>query len=171
VEVGQRVAAGTNIARVADPAKLKAQIKIPETEARDIEPGLPVSVDTRNGIVIGHVSRLDPAVQDGTVLADVTFNGAELPRGARPDLSVEGTVQLERIADTLVVNRPAFAREDSTVGLFRLSPDGAQATRVKVKLGHGSVDVVQVLDGLHAGDRIILSDTSAYDSSERIRLR
>jgi HlyD family secretion protein len=171
VEAGQRVTAGMNIARVADPSKLKAQIKIPETQARDIEPGLPVSVDTRNGIVLGHISRLDPAVQDGTVLVDVTFNGAPLPRGARPDLSVEGTVQLERVADALIVNRPAFGREESTVGLFRLSADGSEATRVKVRLGRGSVDVVEVLDGLRAGDKIILSDTTAYDGSERVRLK
>jgi HlyD family secretion protein len=171
VEAGQRVAAGTNLARVADPAKLKAQIKIPETQARDMRPGLPVSVDTRNGVAEGHVSRVDPAVQDGTVLVDVTFNGAPLPRGARPDLSVEGTVELERIPDALIVNRPAFGREESTVGLFRLSPDGTEATRVQVQLGRGSVSVVEVRAGLRAGDQIILSDTSAYDNAPRIRLR
>ena len=171
VEVGQRVTAGVNLARVADPAKLKAQIKIPETQARDVAPGLPVSVDTRNGVIIGHISRLDPGVQDGTVLADVTFNGAPLPRGARPDLSVEGTVELERVPDTLIVNRPAFGREDSTVGLFRLSADGTEATRVKVQLGRGSVSVVEVREGLRAGDQVILSDTSAYDNSERIRIQ
>jgi HlyD family secretion protein len=171
VEVGQRITAGTNLARVADPAKLKAQIKIPETQARDIEPGLPVSVDTRNGVIEGRVSRLDPAVDAGTVLTDVTFNGAPLPRGARPDLSVEGTVELERIPDTLIVNRPTFGREDSTVGLFRLSPDGTEATRVQVQLGRGSVNVVEIRSGLKAGDQIILSDTSAYDGAARIRIR
>ncbi len=170
VEVGQRVTAGANLARVADPTRLKAQIKIPETQARDIQPGLPVSVDTRNGLVEGTVSRIDPAVQEGTVLVDVSFNGAPLPRGARPDLSVEGTVELEHINDALIVNRPADGREESTVGLFRLSADGTEATRVKVQLGRGSVSQVEVRAGLQAGDRIILSDTSAYDGSERIRL-
>ncbi len=171
VEVGQRVPAGTNLARVADPAQLKAQIKIPETQARDVVVGQNVSVDTRNGVITGHVARLDPAVLAGTVLADVTFNGVPLPRGARPDLSVEGTVELDRILDTLVVNRPAFGREDSAVGLYRLSADGSEATRVKVQLGRGSVGEVEVRDGLRAGDQIILSDTSAYDSSERIRIK
>jgi HlyD family secretion protein len=170
VEAGQRVAAGANLARVADPTQLKAQIKIPETQARDVQPGLPVSVDTRNGIVEGHVSRVDPAVQDGTVLVDVTFNGAPLPRGARPDLGVEGTVQLERLPDAIIVGRPAFGREESTISLFRLAPDGRTATRVKVSLGRGSVDVVEVRAGLKPGDQVILSDTSAFDANEQIRL-
>jgi HlyD family secretion protein len=170
VEAGQRVAAGANLARVADPTQLKAQIKIPETQARDVLPGLPVSVDTRNGVVDGHVSRVDPAVQDGTVLVDVTFNGATLPRGARPDLGVEGTVQLERVPDAIIVGRPAFGREESTISLFRLGPDGRTATRVKVSLGRGSVDVVEVRAGLQPGDRVILSDTSAFDANEQIRL-
>ena len=153
VEVGQRITAGTNLARVADPAKLKAQIKIPETQARDIQQGQPVSIDTRNGLADGRVSRIDPAVEGGTVLVDVTFNGAALPRGARPDLSVEGTVELERIDDALIVNRPAFGQEESTVSLFRVSPDGSEATRVRVTLGRGSVSVVEVRDGLRAGDQ------------------
>ena len=170
VEVGQRITAGVNLARVADPTKLKAQIKIPETQARDIQQGLPVSVDTRNGLADGRVSRIDPAVLAGTVLVDVTFNGAALPRGARPDLSVEGTIELERIDDTLVVNRPAFGQEESAVSLFRLSPDGSEATRTRVTLGRGSVSVVEVRDGLRAGDRVIISDTSAFDSSDRLRL-
>ena len=171
VEVGQRVTPGVNLARVADPAKLKAQIKIPETQARDVALGLPVEVDTRNGVITGRLSRLDPAVQAGTVLADVTFDGAPLPRGARPDLSVEGTVEIERIPDTLIVNRPAFGREESNVGLFRLSADGTEATRVKVQLGRGSVSVVEVRSGLNPGDQVILSDTSAFDGNERIRLQ
>ena len=170
VEVGQRITAGTNLARVADPTKLKAQIKIPETQARDIVPGLPASVDTRNGVAEGKVSRVNPAVTEGTVLVDVTFDGQTLPRGARPDLSVEGTVEIERIADTLVVGRPAFGREDSETTLFRLSADGSEADRVKVRFGRGSVGTVEVRDGLRAGDRIILSDTSAYDNAEQIRL-
>ena len=170
VEVGQRITAGTNLARVADPTRLKAQIKIPETQARDIVPGLPAGVDTRNGVADGKVSRVNPAVTEGTVLVDVTFDGQTLPKGARPDLSVEGTVEIERIADTLVVGRPAFGREDSEITLFRLSADGSDADRVKVRLGRGSVGTVEVRDGLRAGDRVILSDTSAYDSAEQIRL-
>ena len=171
VEVGQRITAGTNLARVADPTQLKAQIKIPETQARDIQPGLAAAVDTRNGVAEGHVSRVDPAVHDGTVLVDVTFGGTPLPRGARPDLSVEGTVQLENIPDALIVGRPAFGREDSTVSLFRLSTDGEEATRVRVKLGRGSVNLVEVRAGLQPGDKIILSDTSAYDEHDHIRIR
>ena len=170
VEVGQRVTAGTNLARVADPAKLKAQVKIPETQARDIVPGLPANIDTRNGVVEGRVSRVNPAVTEGTVLVDVTFAGKALPRGARPDLSVEGTVELERIADTLVVGRPAFGQEESQVSLFRLSADGSEAGRVKVQLGRGSVGAVEVRGGLQAGDRVILSDTSAYDNQDKLRL-
>ena len=171
VQVGQRLTAGTNLARVADPAQLKAQIKIPETQVRDIQPGLPATVDTRNGLAEGRVSRVDPAVQEGTVLVDVTFSGAPLPRGARPDLSVEGTITLDNIPDALVVGRPAFGREESSVSLFRLSPDGEEATRVKVQLGRGSVNTVEVLAGLQAGDKIILSDTSAYDEHDHLRLR
>ena len=171
VEVGQRITAGTNLARVADPTQLKAQIKIPETQARDIQPGLTAAVDTRNGVAEGHVSRVDPAVHDGTVLVDVTFGSTALPKGARPDLSVEGTVELENIPDALIVGRPAFGREDSTVSLFRLSPDGEEATRVKVELGRGSVNLVEVRNGLQPGDKIILSDTSAYDEHDQLRLR
>ena len=170
VEVGQRVQAGTNLARVADPTRLKAQVKIPETQARDIQPGLPASIDTRNGVAEGKVSRVNPAVTEGTVLVDVTFNGAALPRGARPDLSVEGTVELERIADTLTVGRPAFGQEEGTVSLFRVSADGRGAERVRVRLGRGSVGSVEVREGLRAGDRVILSDTSAYDTHETVRL-
>ena len=170
VEVGQRIAAGTNVARVADPTRLKAQIKIPETQARDIQQGLPVSVDTRNGLAAGRVSRIDPAVQAGTVLVDVTFNGSALPRGARPDLSVDGTVELERIDDTLVVNRPALGREDTSLRLFRVTPGGSGAERVPVTLGRGSVNVVEVRNGLRAGDTVIISDTSAFDTNDRLRL-
>ncbi len=171
VEAGQRVTAGTNLARVADPARLKAQVKIAETQAKDIQPGLPASVDTRNGIVAARVSRVDPAVQAGTVLVDLSFDDATpLPRGARPDLSVEGTVELERIDDALVVGRPAFAQEEGTATLFRLSADGSEATRVPVRLGRGSLNIVEIRGGLQPGDCVILSDTSAYDNSERIRL-
>ena len=172
VEVGQRVTAGTNLARVADPSRLKAQVKIAETQAKDILPGLNASVDTRNGIATARVSRVDPAVQAGTVLVDLTFeDGVPLPRGVRPDLSVEGTVELERIDDAVIVGRPAFAQEENTVNLFRLSADGTEATRIPVKLGRGSLNMVEVRAGLQAGDRVILSDTSAYDTAERIRLR
>ena len=171
VEVGQRVTAGTNVARVADPARLKAQVKIPETQARDIQPGQPTDVDTRNGVASGHVSRVDPSVQAGTVLVDITFGDTPLPRGARPDLSVEGTVELEHIDDTLVVGRPAFGQEEGTVSVYRLTPDGTEAARVKVKLGRGSLSTVEVRDGLQAGDKIILSDTSNSDkNSDVIRL-
>ena len=171
VEVGQRVTAGTNVARVADPARLKAQVKIPETQARDIQPGQPADVDTRNGVASGHVSRVDPSVQAGTVLVDISFGDTPLPRGARPDLSVEGTVELEHIDDTLVVGRPAFGQEEGTVSVYRLTPDGTEAARVRVKLGRGSLSTVEVRDGLQAGDKIILSDTSNSDkNSDVIRL-
>jgi HlyD family secretion protein len=172
VDVGQRVSAGTNLARVADNTKLKAQIKIPETQARDIAIGQTGQVDMRNGsIVSGTVARIDPAVREGTVLVDVTFHGTELPKGARPDLSVEGTIELEKLADAVYVGRPAFGQDDSTIGLFRLGADGATATRTKVQLGRGSATKVVILNGLLPGDRVILSDTSAFDSHERIQLR
>jgi HlyD family secretion protein len=172
VDVGQRVAAGTNLARVADNTKLKAQIKIPETQARDIAVGQTAQIDMRNGsIVAGTVSRIDPAVREGTVLVDVTFHGMELPKGARPDLSVEGTIELERLADAVYVGRPAFGQDDSTIGLFKLSLDGVTATRTKVKLGRGSATKVVIEGGLTPGDRVILSDTSAFDSHDRIQLR
>ncbi len=171
VEVGQRITAGTNVARVADPARLKAQVKIPETQARDIQPGQPADVDTRNGVATGRVARVDPSVQAGTVLVDITFGDGPLPRGARPDLSVEGTIELEHIDDTLVVGRPAFGQEEGTVSVYRLTPDGTEAARVKVKLGRGSLSTVEVRDGLQAGDKIILSDTSNSDkNSDVIRL-
>jgi HlyD family secretion protein len=172
VDVGQRVPTGTNLARVADNTKLKAQIKIPETQARDIAIGQTAQVDMRNGsIVTGKVSRVDPAVREGTVLVDVTFHGLELPKGARPDLSVEGTIELESLADAVYVGRPAFGQDDSTIGLFRLSADGVTATRTKVQLGRGSATKVVIMNGLTPGDRVILSDTSAFDSHERIQLR
>ncbi len=170
VEVGQRVTAGTNLARVANPAKLKAQIKIAETQAKDIQPGLPATVDTRNGVAAGRVARVDPAVQGGTVLVDVTFDGAALPKGARPDLSVEGTIELERLDDVLYVGRPAFGQEESTVGLFKVVNGDSEGVRARVRLGRGSVNAIEVKDGLAAGDRVILSDTTAYDAHERIRL-
>ena len=169
VEVGQRVAPGTNLARVAQPEKLKAVIRIAETQAKDVQIGQVASVDTRNGVVAGHVKRVDPAVQNGTVTVDLAMDGA-LPKGARPDLTVDGTIELERLADILYVGRPAQGQPESTIGLFRLDPDSNEALRTKVKLGRASVNTVEVVDGLKVGDRVILSDTSAWDAVDRIRL-
>jgi HlyD family secretion protein len=152
---------------------LKAELRIPETQARDVEVGLKAIVDTRNGEVEGRVSRVDPAAQDGTVLVDVAFTGP-LPRGARPDLSVDGTIELERLADVLYVERPAFGQENSTVSLFKLQgPPNAfeSADRVQVKFGRSSVNTIEVLDGLREGDRVILSDMSAWDGHDRLRIR
>jgi len=168
VEVGQRVIPGTNLARVADPTKLKAQIKIAETQAKDIQINQPASIDTRNGIVAGHVIRVDPAVEQGTVTVDVALDGA-LPKGARPDLSVDGTIELERLDNVLFVGRPAFAQDGATVGVFKLSASG-EAVRTPVHFGRSSVNTIEILSGLNAGDQVILSDTSAYDSHDRIRL-
>jgi HlyD family secretion protein len=168
VEVGQRVTPGTNIARVADPTKLKAQIKIAETQAKDIQINQPASIDTRNGIIPGHVIRVDPAVEQGTVTVDVALDGA-LPKGARPDLSVDGTIELERLDNVLYVGRPAFAQDGATVGVFKLAADG-EAVRMPVHFGRSSVNTIEILDGLKEGDQVILSDTSAYDSHDRIRL-
>jgi len=169
VEVGQRVSPGTNLARVAEPQKLKAEVKIAETQARDVQLGQRVSIDTRNGIIEGRVSRIDPAVQNGTVTVDVALLG-ELPRGARPDLSVDGTIELERLEDILYVGRPAFGQSHSTVGLFRLSADGSEATRIQVKLGRSSVSTVELVEGLQQGEEVILSDMSAWDAYDRVRL-
>ncbi len=169
VEVGQRVSPGTNLARVAEPQKLKAEVKIAETQARDVQLGQPVSIDTRNGIIPGRVSRIDPAVQNGTVTVDVALLG-ELPRGARPDLSVDGTIELERLEDILYVGRPAFGQSHSTIGLFRLSEDGSEATRVQIKLGRSSVSTVELVEGLREGEQVILSDMSAWDAYDRVRL-
>jgi len=169
VEVGQQVAPGANLARVADPSRLKAELKIPETQAKDIQPGQTASIDTRNGIVAGTVVRIDPSVQNGTVTVDVTMT-EPLPKGARPDLSVDGTIELERLRDVLFVGRPAFGQEQSAVGLFKLQPDGT-ASRVQVKLGATSVNVVEIRSGLTAGDQVVLSDMSNWDAFDRIRLQ
>jgi len=169
VEVGQQVAPGANLARVADPSHLKAELKVPETQAKDIQPGLTAAVDTRFGVVTGTVTRMDPSVQNGTVTVDVALTG-ELPKGARPDLSVDGTIELEHLRDVLYVGRPAFGQEQSAVGLFRVQPDGT-ATRVQVKLGATSASSVEIRSGLNAGDRVILSDTSSWDAYDRIRLQ
>jgi len=170
VEVGQQVAPGTNLARVANPSRLKAEIKIAETQARDIQIGQKADIDTRNGVVAGRVARIDPSVQNGTRTVDVTLTG-ELPRGAVPDLSVDGTIELERLNDVLYMGRPAFGQEQSVVGMFRISGDGVNAERVQVKLGRSSVNTVEVLSGLSVGDQVILSDMSAYDAYDRIRLK
>ena len=170
VQPGQRVTSGTTLAKVVQRDKLKAQLKIAETQARDVEIGERALIDTRNGIVEGHVSRSDPSVQGGTVTVDVAIDGP-LPRGARPDLSVDGTIELEHLADVLSVGRPAFGSEQGVITLFRLQPDGDEAVRVKVRLGKSSVNAVQVLDGLKPGDKVILSDMSAWDAFDRVRLK
>jgi len=169
VEVGQRVAAGTNLARVARPDKLKAEIRIPETQAKDVVQGQKATVDTRNGFVAGRVIRVDPAVQNGTVTVDIALTG-ELPPGARPDLTVDGTIELERLPDAVFVGRPAMGQPMSTIGLFRLVKGTNEAVRVRVGLGQASVSTIVVKEGLDVGDEVILSDTSAWDSADRIRL-
>lgn len=169
LKVGQWVTAGTNLAKVAQPENLKAELKIPETEARDVQVGQTASVDTHNGVVSGHVTRVDPSVQNGTVTVEIGLEGV-LPRGARPDLSVDGTIDLERVADVLYVGRPAFGQEQSTVGIFRIESDGKTAVRVPVRLGRTSVNSVEILQGLREGDQVILSDMSRWDNVDRIRL-
>lgn len=170
VEVGQHVTPGTNLARVADPKKLKAEIKIAETQAKDVLPGQKATIDTRNGVVTGRVSRIDPSVVNGTVTVDVTITDP-LPNGARPDLSVDGTVELENLKDVLFVGRPVHGQADSTIGIFKLVEDGSEAVRVNVKLGRSSVNTIEVVQGLKVGDKVILSDMSAWDAFDRIRLR
>jgi HlyD family secretion protein len=170
VEVGQQVAPGTNLARVANPMRLKAEIKIAETQAKDIQLGQKAEVDTRNGVVEGRVARIDPSVQNGTRTVDVTLTG-ELPKGAVPDLSVDGTIELERLNDVLFMGRPAFGQDQSVVGLFKIQGDGVNAERTQVKLGRSSVNTIEVLSGLKVGDQVILSDMSAYDAYDRIRLK
>jgi multidrug resistance efflux pump len=167
--VGQHVTMGTMLAEVVQPNQLKAQLKIAETQARDIQLGQPASVDTHNGLADGVVSRIDPAVVNGTVTVDVKLVG-NIPDGARKDLSVDGTIDLERLKDVLYVGRPAFGNEESTITLFRLDQEGKGAVRVPVKVGRASVNAIQVLQGLHEGDTVILSDMSRYDTTDRIRL-
>jgi HlyD family secretion protein len=170
VQVGQQVEPGTTLAKVAEPTKLKAQLKIAETQAKDIQIGQPASIDTRNGIVAGRVVRIDPAVLNGTVTVDVALEG-ELPQGARPDLSVDGVIELDHLKDVLYVGRPAFGQEKSLIGLFRVNEDGDEATRVKVRLGKSSVNTVEILEGLKPGETVILSDMSAWDAYDRVRLK
>jgi len=170
VEEGQRVTPGTTLAQVAQPDVLKAELRIAETQAKDIQIGQSAEIDTRNGVIPGHVSRIDPAVLQGSVLVDVKLDVEELPRGARPDLSVDGTIELERVDEAVYVGRPAYGQAFSTVGLFKINPDGT-ANRVQVKLGRLSVQHVEILEGLQVGDRVILSDSSQWDDVDRIRLR
>jgi HlyD family secretion protein len=170
VEVGQKVTMGTVLARVAQPSHLKAQLKIAETQAKDVVIGQKASIDTHNGIIPGHVIRIDPAVVNGTVTVDAGLEG-ELPTGARPDLSVEGTVEIERLADVLYVERPVHGEANSTIGLFKLVDDGKEATRVQVQLGRTSVNTVEILKGLEIGDKVILSDMSAWDNYDRVQLK
>ena len=169
VDVGQRVKIGDNLARVADPTKLKAEIKIAETQAKDIQIGEKATIDTRNGVVTGHVTRVDPAVEQGTVKVDAQIDG-ELPRGARPDLTIDGTIELERLDDVIYVGRPAFGQENNTVSIFKLVSGSSEAVRTPVKLGRSSVNSIEIINGLQPGDQVILSDTSAWDAHERIRL-
>jgi HlyD family secretion protein len=169
VEVGQQVTTGTILAKVAQPNKLKAELKIPETQAKDVQIAQSASIDTRNGIIPGRVERIDPSVINGTVTVDVKLEGA-LPLGARPDLSVEGTIEIENLKDVIYVGRPAFGQPNSTVGIFKLDEEGNGASRVQVKLGRSSVNTVEILDGLKPGDRVVLSDMSTWDAFNRIRL-
>jgi HlyD family secretion protein len=170
VDVGARVGPGQNLARVADPARLKAELKIPETQAKDIELGQPAAIDTRNGIIAGRVSRRDPAATNGTVTVDVSLTG-DLPRGAVPDQTVDGTVQLERLDQVLYVGRPAVGQEQSTISLFRVADANGNAARVQVSLGRSSVNAIEVKSGLKEGDRVVLSDMSNWDGYDRVRLR
>jgi HlyD family secretion protein len=169
VEVGQQVQPGTNLARVVEPQNLKAELRVAETQAKDISLGQQASVDTRNGIIPGHVVRIDPASENSTVKVDIALDAA-LPQGARPDLSVDGTIELERLDNILYVSRPAFGQAQSTIGMFKLEPGGQFAIRTQVKLGRSSVNTIEILEGLQEGDQVILSDTSQWDAFNRIRL-
>jgi HlyD family secretion protein len=168
-QVGEHVEPGTTLAKVVQPDQLKASLKIAETQARDIQIGQPSEIDTHNGVIPGKVMRIDPAVVNGTVTVDVELAGA-LPQGARPDLSVDGTIDLDRMADVIYVGRPAFGNENSTISLFKLGPDGKTAVRVPVKVGRASVNSIQVIEGLQDGDTVILSDMSRWDNTDKIRL-
>jgi HlyD family secretion protein len=170
VQVGQQVTPGLNIARVADPASLKAVLRVAETQIKDVRIGQPVLVDTRNGIIQGTVARIDPAAREGTFEVDASLVGP-LPPSARPDLSVDGTIELERLNDVLKVGRPAFGQANQTIGMFVLTPDGSEAVRTTVRLGRNSVSTIEIVDGLKEGDKVIISDTSALDSYNRIRIR
>jgi multidrug resistance efflux pump len=170
LEEGQWVNPGDRLAVVVQPGRLKAELHIPETQAKDVVVGQRASIDTRNGLIPGRVVRIDPAVENGTVTVDVALTGA-LPRGARPDLSVDGTIEIERLSNVLYVGRPAYGQAESTVGLFRMEPDGEHARKVNVQLGRGSVNTIEVRGGLKEGDVVILSDMSAWDAADRVRLK
>jgi HlyD family secretion protein len=169
LQVGQQLVAGANVARVVDPHRLKAEIKIPETQARDVQIGQFAIVDTRNGVAEGEVARIDPAVQNGTVTIDVSLKTA-LPKGARPDLSVEGTVRLEHLEDVINVGRPVQGQAETTIQVFKIAQGGREALKVPVKLGRMSVNTVEVLQGLQPGDQVIISDMSQWDAHGRVRL-
>jgi multidrug resistance efflux pump len=169
IQVGQRFPQGAILAKVVQPDHLKAELKIPETQAKDIVAEQFAEIDTHNGVVNGKVSRIDPAVLNGTVTVDVKLDGAP-PKGARPDLSVDGTITLERLDNILYVGRPALGQEKSTVGMFKITPDGKTANRVKVDLGRASVNTIEIVSGLREGDQVILSDMSRWDKVDRIRL-
>jgi HlyD family secretion protein len=169
LEVGQWAQSGAVLARLVEPGRLKAVLRIPETQAKDLTIGQPAAIDTRNGVVKGAVARIDPAVQNGTVTVDVRLEG-EMPRGARPDLSVDGTIQVERLDNVLHIGRPAYGQANSTVGLFKLAADGREATRVNVRLGRTSVNTVEVLGGLQPGEKVIISDMSRWDGVDRVRV-
>jgi len=169
VQIGQSVPAGTVLAVVAQPTHLKAELRIAETQARDVAVGQKASIDTRNGLIDGVVARIDPAVRAGTVTVDVALQG-ELPRGARPDLSVDGTIEIERLADVLFVGRPAYGQANSTITLFRLEPNSSNAVRVPVELGRSSVSTIEIVRGLEVGDQVVLSDISQFEDFDRIRL-
>jgi HlyD family secretion protein len=170
VQEGQQVTPGVNIARIADPASLKAELKVAETQINDVKEGQSAVVDTRNGLIQGRVSRIDPAAREGTFTVDITFTES-LPSSARPDLSVDGKIELERLRNVLFVDRPAFGQSQQTVGMFKVAPDGQEATRTQVKLGRTSVSTVEILNGLREGDQVIISDTSTMDNYNQIRLR
>jgi HlyD family secretion protein len=169
-QIGQQVTPGFNMARVADPASLKAELKIAETQIKDVKLGQPVAVDTRNGIIQGRVSRIDPAAREGTFTVDAELTGP-LPASARPDLSVDGTIELERLTNVLYVGRPAFGQGQQTVGMFRLGPDGHEAVRTPVALGRSSVSTIEIVSGLREGDQVIISDTTTMDNYKVIQVR
>jgi HlyD family secretion protein len=168
-EVGQWANSGAVLARIAQPGKLKAVLRIPETQVRDIAVGQVATIDTRNGLVQGHVMRIDPASVNGTVTVEVALPDT-LPRGARPDLSVDGTIEIERLENVMHVGRPAYGQAESQVGLFKLEPNGKEAVRVSVRLGRSSVNEIEIVSGLQPGDVVILSDLSSYDASDRVRI-
>ncbi|MBC7788535.1 MAG: HlyD family efflux transporter periplasmic adaptor subunit [Anaerolineae bacterium] len=169
-EVGQWANPGAILAKIAEPGRLKAVLRVPETQAKDVTIGQPASIDTRNGIVVGRVFRIDPASVNGTVTVEVSLEG-ELPRGARPDLSVDGTIEIERLDNVLYVGRPAYGQAESTVGIFKLDPDGETASRVNVKLGRSSVNTIEIVQGLAANDKVIISDMSSYDNYSKVRVK